>query len=230
MADVQRTRCPLCETDRPDRKFRLLYGHPICHKCYYAFANRRQLGYIIDSVLWSGFQFALFAAIGAMIAAVVLSPDWDLIESLFQVGGWGLALVFIGKDMFQGRSPGKAICGVMVVEEVTFQPTGFKQSWKRNLPLVIPFVPLIVAFTLAKGHRWGDGWANTRVVWTKYRHHPVFTFTTDCRQCGYDLTGNISGHCPECGWELDENVKAHLQAPAADQQVDSHQPSGVKAD
>ncbi len=24
---------------------------------------------------------------------------------------------------------------------------------------------------------------------------------TECRECGYDLTGNTSGRCPECGWE-----------------------------
>jgi carbon starvation protein len=25
----------------------------------------------------------------------------------------------------------------------------------------------------------------------------------DCVECGYDLTGNVSGKCPECGWEID---------------------------
>lgn len=28
-----------------------------------------------------------------------------------------------------------------------------------------------------------------------------------CGQCGYDLTGNVSGICPECGWKIpDENL------------------------
>ena len=38
----------------------------------------------------------------------------------------------------------------------------------------------------------GDG---VVVVW--YWGEP-----TECRECGYDLTGNTSGRCPECGWEL----------------------------
>jgi len=27
-----------------------------------------------------------------------------------------------------------------------------------------------------------------------------------CRQCGYNLTGNVSGRCPECGREIDREV------------------------
>lgn len=23
-----------------------------------------------------------------------------------------------------------------------------------------------------------------------------------CFECGYDLTGNLSGICPECGWDI----------------------------
>ncbi|MCC6679645.1 MAG: carbon starvation protein A [Phycisphaeraceae bacterium] len=28
----------------------------------------------------------------------------------------------------------------------------------------------------------------------------------DCAQCGYDLTGNVTGKCPECGWQIDAQV------------------------
>jgi hypothetical protein len=31
------------------------------------------------------------------------------------------------------------------------------------------------------------------------RGHPVRLAAGRCRQCGYDLTGNVSGVCPECG-------------------------------
>lgn len=31
-----------------------------------------------------------------------------------------------------------------------------------------------------------------------------------CRECGYDLKGNLSGSCPECGWRIDP---APLQPP-----------------
>ena len=46
----------------------------------------------------------------------------------------------------------------------------------------------------------GDG---VVVVW--YWGEP-----TECRECGYDLTGNTSGRCPECGWELRIQSDDHL--------------------
>ncbi|MFW5682513.1 MAG: carbon starvation protein A [Phycisphaeraceae bacterium] len=36
-----------------------------------------------------------------------------------------------------------------------------------------------------------------------------------CLQCGYDLTGNISGTCPECGWEIDPAAMEATEAEAA---------------
>jgi hypothetical protein len=39
---------------------------------------------------------------------------------------------------------------------------------------MIPFMPLIVAFSLGKGSRIGDGWAHTKVIWKKYASNPVF--------------------------------------------------------
>ena len=31
----------------------------------------------------------------------------------------------------------------------------------------------------------------------------------ECRQCGYNLTGNTSGRCPECGWKLPRRYRAY---------------------
>jgi len=33
----------------------------------------------------------------------------------------------------------------------------------------------------------------------------------NCGQCGYNLTGNVSGICPECGWALPEEVKQQVR-------------------
>jgi hypothetical protein len=66
--------------------------------------------------------------------------------------------------------------------------------------LLIPYLPLVLAFTLMKGWRWGDPWARTRVVWKKHEFKPPFDPRgLRCIYCGYDLTGNVSGRCPECG-------------------------------
>jgi uncharacterized RDD family membrane protein YckC len=72
------------------------------------------------------------------------------------------------KDGFHGHSFGKSLLGLQVVDIDTGQGAGFGASFKRNLPMLIPFAPLVAAFQMSRGPRLGDGWANTRVVWKKY--------------------------------------------------------------
>ncbi|HVP12092.1 MAG TPA: hypothetical protein VMV94_13005, partial [Phycisphaerae bacterium] len=92
------------------------------------------------------------------------------------------------------------LCRVRVVDKDTLEPTGFACSLKRNLVLLIPVVPAIVAFQLLKGRRWGDKWARTKVILKKHAHRPPFDIRGIlCTNCGYNLTGNVSGRCPECG-------------------------------
>lgn len=35
----------------------------------------------------------------------------------------------------------------------------------------------------------------------------LFTQPPTCVQCGYNLTGNVSGRCPECGWPTDMDTR-----------------------
>jgi hypothetical protein len=35
-----------------------------------------------------------------------------------------------------------------------------------------------------------------------------------CGECGYNLTGNVSGTCPECGWPLTRKVKRRVRLQA----------------
>jgi len=37
------------------------------------------------------------------------------------------------------------------------------------------------------------------LVWYRWYTGPSHFQGGGCRQCGYDLTGNLSGRCPECG-------------------------------
>lgn len=87
---------------------------------------------------------------------------------------WLLLTVFFCKDSFAGRSSGKALLGVRVIDTRTGQPAGVIASFKRNLPLLIPFMPLIVAGRLCSGYRTGDKWARAKVVWNKHAGHPIF--------------------------------------------------------
>jgi hypothetical protein len=87
-------------------------------------------------------------------------------------------LVWLCKDGLRGYSPGKAMAGVQVLDVASRKPAGLWASFKRNLPLAIPFMVLIVAFQLLRGPRTGDRWARTRVVWRKYIDKAPFSFGT----------------------------------------------------
>jgi uncharacterized RDD family membrane protein YckC len=96
------------------------------------------------------------------------------VTGLLRVLPWLLYGVWLLKDGFNGYSPGKWMMGVQVVDADTGQGAGFGASFKRNLPLLIPFAPLVAAFQMSRGPRLGDGWANTRVVWKKHEGRGPF--------------------------------------------------------
>jgi len=164
--------CPLCGKSDHMNKAKPLYGRMVCRKCYYGFANRRQLAFFIDIILWRVVTFPLFFCPWlAMGAAGVPVPT---IKGTGFIVAYILLLVFICKDCFSGHSPGKAIMGVTVIDKTSGIPIGIGASFKRNLPLVIPFMPIFVGIRLCKGNRTGDGWSNSKVIWKKYASNPLF--------------------------------------------------------
>lgn len=204
------TTCPLCRT-RPAKKLRL-YGHPVCKKCYYAFANRRQIAYIIDGLLITIPNIVVVFIVLPAVAAAIGAKDSPLtIEILGSLLALPLLCLFMMKDGFQGQSPGKSITGVQVLDVVSGRPISFGQSFKRYWFLLFGLIPAVGDFVsgvlvivcgvqLAKGYRLGDKFAHTRVIWRKFADLPVFGGNAlACEKCGYDLTANTSGTCPECG-------------------------------
>lgn len=164
--------CPLCGRSKRMGAARMLYGHPVCPKCYSAFANRRQLAYLLDILGYYLICVMIGIAIGLVLA--LTGSDANITNLLSHVVAISVLFVWFGKDCLAGQSVGKAICGVQVIDETTGAPGGILSSFKRNLPLLVPFMPLIVAFQLGKGHRTGDRWSNTKVIWKKYSDHPIF--------------------------------------------------------
>lgn len=196
--------CPICSR-KPTKpgKAKLLYGFLVCRRCRNGFANRRQLAYILDHVAWLGVISLVFYAYGVVSSSVAipLNRGTSLVPLLMeQANKWLLLpLVFSLKDGFSGMSVGKWVTGVQVVDVHSREPIGFRQSFKRNLVLLVPFAVLIVGLTMMKGQRWGDSWADTVVVWRKFGHkRPFDPRGFLCTGCGYNLTGNTSGRCPEC--------------------------------
>lgn len=118
------------------------------------------------------FGFTAGLLFGAVAGVVGLAPGTVRVVTTLLV--WLLLPLWFCKDCFDGQSVGKVLCGVKVIDETTGAPCDLSTSFKRNLPLIIPFMPLIAAIQLCQGHRVGDGWSNTKVVWKKYADHPIF--------------------------------------------------------
>ena len=166
------TPCPLCGAGKHMKKTKALYGHHICKKCYFAFANRRQFAFLIDMLSWRVLMIPISFAIGFTL--YFLGFEKDAVVAFASLIGWLLLSVFFCKDAFGGRSPGKALLGVKVLDVRTGQPASIGSSFRRNLPLLIPFMPLIVGGRLCSGFRPGDKWAHTKVIWTRHASHPIF--------------------------------------------------------
>ena len=198
--------CPICSrTLLNPRKCKTLNDFVVCAKCRNGFANRRQAAYLIDALLFQAVAtylpilvYGLFQAPPASQPAAAGPAGTDVLGILLALA-W--PFIFVFKDGFKGKSPGRALFGVRVVDVHTREPVGFLQSMKRNLILMLPFLGvLLVIFTMMKGRRLGDRWARTVVIWDKHAFKPPFDPRgLLCTQCGYNLTGNVSGRCPECG-------------------------------
>ena len=216
--------CPICHSPKwRSRKPLLLYGERVCKKCYYHLANCRQLAFFLDLILLTIVNTVAKLAISYASLDFTMGSNSDRFANLFIE--LLVLLLFAFKDGFTGHSPGKLLTGVQVVESRTLSPIGFALSFRRNIPIfaiyvssillpffnatsrlssITPIVSLILllymAHQLNRGPRWGDKLADTMVIWEKYAHRPPFDDRGIlCKECGYNLTGNVSGKCPECG-------------------------------
>lgn len=149
---------------------RVLYGHEVCRRCWSRFITRRQVAWILDMVFLQ-FVVGFLFGVAAGITANSEPAGWLIIAAVYG------ALFF--KDGFAGHSVGKWICGVQVVDRDSGAPAGMGSSFLRNWIMVVPFVPLIVALSMNRGPRLGDGMAKTRVIWKRYRDSPVFSRPAD---------------------------------------------------
>jgi uncharacterized RDD family membrane protein YckC len=148
---------------------RVLYEYWICRRCSNSMVNRRQFAWLLDLVaVWSPVLVLAFIA-----GAVGGAGGLDVAPFLAVLPWLGYAL-WPFKDGFDGQSPGKRLMGLQVVDIDTGEGAGPLASFKRNLPMFIPFAPLVAALQISRGPRLGDGWANTRVVWKKHRGRGPF--------------------------------------------------------
>jgi uncharacterized RDD family membrane protein YckC len=111
----------------------------------------------------------LFAAtIDAMLVITALVPYRSSESMVYLAAGAGYLIV---RDAVLGRSVGKFICGLVVVNLETGLPCRWPSSVRRNLLFLLPGANVVAAFLEARtivrdsqGHRLGDRVALTQVV------------------------------------------------------------------
>jgi uncharacterized RDD family membrane protein YckC len=152
------------------RRTKTLYGHTVCKGCWASFFTRRQLAGLIDAI-----PILFFSLILADVFADVRKPsglfpnraDWPYYACC--------SAVLVLRDAFGGRSLGKMICDLQVVDRTSHAPVGLLRSALRNWFLCMPLLALIEDSAMSRGPRIGDAIARTRVIWGRHRDNQVFT-------------------------------------------------------
>lgn len=79
----------------------------------------------------------------------------------------GLAYALLKDTLYDGRSIGKKMMGLQVINSQTLTPCKMMESVIRNVTLLIPIFSLVDAvmvFVDKDNLRFGDKWANTMVI------------------------------------------------------------------
>ncbi len=204
--EVQIEKCPLCKLPEPmGVNAQRLYGGWVCTSCAGSFADRRRIAFFVDWMLF-GLIYELLIRIADHFNPTMVTAIFDSGFLTRLAANSTIAMVLCLKDGLAGKSIGRALTGITVVDETTRRPIGPWASLKRNLCLLVPITIFVLFFTLMKGKRWGDGWAKTRVIWDRYKlAYPFEDRQAVCYLCQYDLKGNTSGVCPECGVRIPES-------------------------
>jgi uncharacterized RDD family membrane protein YckC len=125
---------------------------------------RRFFTYVVDSI---GMALCNTAAEAGVMAMNHISESGLGLGTRFGLS-FGISLLYyIAFEATWGRTPGKWICGTVVVD-MTGAPPTVLQVLKRSLARYIPFEPFSLLFSNDSDTRgWHDSLAKTRVVLAK---------------------------------------------------------------
>jgi len=163
-----------------------LYGYQACPKCYNDFAWKRAFAYILD-IVFVNVIVGVLIVVALIVGVIVVGAAGNNNDAAATAGGMIIVLGYLGsfvmayvlitlRDGHQGMSPGKRILGLQVINSVSGAPTSWGDSFKRNIILAVPVVPIVVIIQIfsANGLRLGDEWARTKVVWKQYADRAPF--------------------------------------------------------
>jgi len=136
-------------------------------------------------IIW----LAAITACGVFLIAAVLSPWWTLSygdwNTWFCIGPGSLMIVFDDPAFPSGPLE-------LWVERVDPE----QYSWRWRLGMEFPDVSWGNRGRFARCPLWLLALLFGAAAWSLRPRHPKLGC---CRECGYDLRGNVSGRCPECG-------------------------------
>ena len=165
-----------------------LYGYQVCPKCHSDFAWKRAFAYIIDIVIVNvivGILIVLMLIVG--VAIVGIGQGGANEDQAATAGGIIIVFGYLGcllmayvliilRDGFNGMSPGKRILGLQVINTVSGVPAKVADSFKRNIILAVPMIPIVVIIQIFSGNglRLGDEWSQMKVIWKQYADRAPF--------------------------------------------------------
>ena len=140
---------------------------------------KRIVAYVIDSILAGAVSVVLLVVVMVafwvvtMIGALAQSPLIILLSSIGMFVAVFILLipmvvyVLIRDGLFGGRSIGKKLMGLRVVNVKSNKPCSIKDSVLRNITLLVPvlgFIEMLMPLVDANGLRFGDKIAGTQVT------------------------------------------------------------------
>jgi uncharacterized RDD family membrane protein YckC len=165
-----------------------LYGYQVCPKCHTDFAWKRAFAYILDMVFVNvivGVLIVIALVVGIVIVGAGQSTHND--DAAATAGGMVIVFGYFGslvvayvlmllRDGFNGMSPGKRILGLQVINSVSGVPARLPDSFKRNIILAVPVIPIVVIVQIftGNGFRLGDEWSQMKVIWKQYADRAPF--------------------------------------------------------
>ena len=140
---------------------------------------KRIVAYLIDSILGGIVSVALLVVVMvafwvvsmigvlAQSMAIVILSSIGMFVAVFVLLIPMLVYVLVRDGLFGGRSVGKKLMGLRVVNVKANRPCSIKDSILRNVTLLIPilgFIELLMPLVDAEGLRFGDKIARTKVT------------------------------------------------------------------